>query len=62
MFVFPVYPTAPIVCENTCPSGNGLDGGKVAVIVIGTVIGIVILEVIVYFVIKKKKSMYSHVL
>ncbi|XP_077312899.1 uncharacterized protein LOC143933772 isoform X1 [Lithobates pipiens] len=48
--------TSPIVCETTCPSGNGLDGGEIAVIVIGTVIGIFILEVIVYFVIKKKKS------
>ncbi|XP_077312721.1 uncharacterized protein LOC143933643 [Lithobates pipiens] len=47
---------APIVYETTCPSGNGLDGGKIAVIVIGTVIGIFILEAIVYFVIKKMKS------
>ncbi|XP_040183364.1 carcinoembryonic antigen-related cell adhesion molecule 16-like [Rana temporaria] len=48
--------TSPIVCKTTCPSGNELDGGKIAVIVIGTVIGIFILEVIVYFVLKKKKG------
>ncbi|XP_072281862.1 cell adhesion molecule CEACAM16-like isoform X2 [Pyxicephalus adspersus] len=55
------------VSETMCPSFNGIDNGIIAVIVIATVIGIFILEVIVYFAIRKKKnnptgSVYENVL
>ncbi|XP_072282904.1 uncharacterized protein [Pyxicephalus adspersus] len=46
----PVSETIP------CRSGNGLDSGIIAVIVIGTVIGILIIEVIVYFALRKRKD------
>lgn len=46
-------PTATTVCQT---SGSGLGGGEIAGIVIGTVFGIFILEVIVYFVLKAKRK------
>ncbi|XP_077312377.1 cell adhesion molecule CEACAM1-like [Lithobates pipiens] len=44
---------AATLCQT---SGSGLGGGEIAGIVIGTVFGIFILEVIVYFVLKAKRS------
>ncbi|XP_073458195.1 cell adhesion molecule CEACAM8-like isoform X3 [Aquarana catesbeiana] len=44
---------ATTLCQT---SGSGLGGGKIVGIVIGTVFGIFILEVIVYFVLKAKRK------
>ncbi|XP_077312905.1 cell adhesion molecule CEACAM1-like isoform X2 [Lithobates pipiens] len=44
---------ATTLCQT---SGSGLGGGEIAGIVIGTVFGIFILEVIVYFVLKAKRK------
>ncbi|XP_077312925.1 cell adhesion molecule CEACAM8-like isoform X2 [Lithobates pipiens] len=44
---------ATALCQT---SGSGLGGGEIAGIVIGTVFGIFILEVIVYFVLKTKRK------
>ncbi|XP_073458209.1 cell adhesion molecule CEACAM1-like [Aquarana catesbeiana] len=46
-------PTATALCQT---SGSGLGGGEIAGIVLGTVCGIFILEVIVYFVLKAKRK------
>ncbi|XP_072281864.1 cell adhesion molecule CEACAM16-like [Pyxicephalus adspersus] len=49
-------PNTPTRSQTMCPSGNGTDSGKIAVIVIGTIVVILFLEIIVYFVLKKKKN------
>ncbi|KAM5132199.1 uncharacterized protein ACMZJ9_018982 [Mantella aurantiaca] len=45
----------PMMWETECTSRSGLGGGEIAAIVIGTVVGIFILEAIVYCVLKAKR-------
>lgn len=52
---FHFYFTAP----TPCPISIGLGGGEVAGIIIGVVVGIAIIGVIVFFILKTTKSMLS---